>query len=115
TPVRRHRSRARSDRSGGMTPLWTSAEAQAATGGALQGGDWTATGVAIDSRALAPGDLFVALKDKRDGHDFVPAAFAAGAAAALVSRPVEGGPLLIVDDVLEDLRGLAAATRDRSR
>jgi UDP-N-acetylmuramoyl-tripeptide--D-alanyl-D-alanine ligase len=95
--------------------LWTAAEAAAATGGTLSGGaGWAASGVAIDSRALAPGDLFVALKDQRDGHDFVPAAFAAGACAALVSRSVEAGPELIVDDVLEGLRALGRAARDRS-
>ena len=95
-------------------PLWTAAEAQAATGGRLSGGDWAASGVAIDSRTLGKGDLFVALKDQRDGHDFLPAAFAAGAAAALVSRPSGAGPELVVPDVLEGLRGLAAAARDRS-
>ncbi len=96
-------------------PLWTAEEAHAATGGTLRGGAaWTASGVSIDSRSLAPGDLFVALKDQRDGHDFVSAAFAAGAAAALVSRPLDAGPELLVDNVLEGLRGLARAGRDRS-
>jgi UDP-N-acetylmuramoyl-tripeptide--D-alanyl-D-alanine ligase len=50
--------------------LWTSAEAQAATGGTAQG-VWSCTGISIDTRTLEPGDLFVALKDVRDGHDFV--------------------------------------------
>ena len=50
--------------------LWTSAEAAAATGGRATA-DWTATGVSIDTRSLVPGDLFVALKAARDGHDFV--------------------------------------------
>ncbi len=96
-------------------PLWSASEAAAATGGALQGGtDWAASGVAIDSRALARGDIFVALTDKRDGHDFVPAAFEAGASAALVSRPLGAGPELVVDDVMQGLRDLGAAARDRS-
>jgi UDP-N-acetylmuramoyl-tripeptide--D-alanyl-D-alanine ligase len=68
-----------------MSALWTVAEAAAATGGVARG-DWTASGVSIDTRALAPGDLFVALKDARDGHDFVADALAKGAAAAMVSR-----------------------------
>jgi UDP-N-acetylmuramoyl-tripeptide--D-alanyl-D-alanine ligase len=82
----------------------------------LVGSDsWIATGISIDTRSLAPGDLFVALKDARDGHDFVGAAFTSGASAALVSRSVEGAPaLLIVDDVLEGLRGLARGARLRS-
>src|SRR6185295_16471550 len=43
------------------------------------------SGLSIDSRSVAPGDVFVALKDVRDGHDFVTTAFERGAAAALVS------------------------------
>ncbi len=42
-------------------------------------------GFSIDTRSLKPGDVFVALKDQRDGHEFVSAAFKAGAAAAIVS------------------------------
>ena len=68
-----------------MSVIWTAAEAAAATGGAARG-DWAATGVSIDTRSLEPGDLFVALTAARDGHDFVAAALARGAAAALVSR-----------------------------
>ena len=64
-------------------------------------------------------DRFVALKDVRDGHDFVAAALAKGAAAALVSRVPEGvapdAPLLIVPDVLVALEGLGAFARARSR
>ncbi|MBC7106585.1 MAG: UDP-N-acetylmuramoylalanyl-D-glutamyl-2, 6-diaminopimelate--D-alanyl-D-alanine ligase, partial [Firmicutes bacterium] len=45
------------------------------------------SGVSVDSRTLRPGDLFVALRGPRhDGHDFVPAAFAAGACGAVVER-----------------------------
>jgi UDP-N-acetylmuramyl tripeptide synthase len=60
-----------------MTALWTAAEAAAATGGQVAG-DWTATGISIDSRSVAPGDLFVALSAARDGHDFVADALARG-------------------------------------
>lgn len=100
-----------------MTVLWASKDAAAATAGTT--GDWTASGVSIDTRTLQPGDLFVALKDQRDGHDFVAAALEKGAAAALVSRVPEGvasdAPLLIVDDVLEGLRNLAIAARQRTQ
>ncbi len=99
-----------------MTALWTRDAAAAATGGASPR-EWRASGVSIDTRSLAPGDLFVALTDRRDGHDFVAEALARGAAAALVSRRPEGvgadAPLLIVPDVLEGLRGLARAARAR--
>lgn len=96
-----------------MTALWTSAALREATGGTLAG-DVAVTGVSIDSRSIAPGDLFVALHAERDGHDFVPAAFAAGAACALVDRDVTGGPLLRVADTLAGLTALGAAGRARS-
>ncbi len=67
-------------------PLWTSDDIALATGGVVTA-PFTVTGtVSIDTRSIQPGDLFVALKDQRDGHDFVEAAFGAGAAGALVSR-----------------------------
>ena len=97
--------------------LWTAADAAAATGGRAQG-DWTVTGLAIDSRAMVPGALFVALRAARDGHDFVRAALDAGAGAALVSRVPEGcadAPLLVVDDVQAGLEALGRAGRARSR
>ncbi len=98
--------------------LWTADEAATATGGRAQG-SWAVEGVSIDTRTLLPGDLFVALKDVRDGHDFVAQALAAGAGAALVSRIPEGvaedAPLLFVPDVLAALEQLGAAGRARSR
>ncbi|MGB3243782.1 MAG: UDP-N-acetylmuramoyl-tripeptide--D-alanyl-D-alanine ligase [Sulfitobacter sp.] len=97
--------------------LWTSAEAAAATGGTVQG-DWSCDGVSIDTRTLVAGELFVALKDVRDGHDFVAQALEKGAGAALVSRVPEGvaadAPLLVVDDVLVALEKLGAAARART-
>ncbi|WP_126976118.1 UDP-N-acetylmuramoyl-tripeptide--D-alanyl-D-alanine ligase [Frigidibacter oleivorans] len=98
-------------------PLWTAAEAAAATGGRATR-DFAAQGVSIDTRTLVPGDLFVALKDVRDGHEFVRAALDKGAAAALVSRIPDGcsaaDPLLIVPDVLAGLAALGAAGRART-
>lgn len=94
--------------------LWTSDEIAAAMGGASSGAAFAATGVSIDTRTLEPGDLFVALAGERDGHEFVAQAFARGAAGALVSRGVEGGPAVGVRDTLRGLQALAAAARDRS-
>ena len=97
--------------------LWTSQDAAAATGGTAQG-NWQATGVSIDTRTLQPGDLFVALKVARDGHDFVAQALASGAAAALVSHIPDGvapdAPLLIVPDVQAALEALGRAARART-
>lgn len=112
-----------------MTPaLWTAYEAAAATGGALcaRGGDqgrwlaedWSASGLSIDTRTLKRGEIFVALADRRDGHDFVRSAFERGAAAALVARAPDdtpdGAPLLLVRDTLEGLCDLARAARLRN-
>ena len=100
-----------------MSALWTSRDAARATGGTSTA-DWQATGVSIDTRTLEPGALFVALKDVRDGHDFVAAALEGGAAAALVSRVPDNvpadAPLLIVGDVLRALEDLGRAARARS-
>ncbi|MCW1954842.1 MAG: UDP-N-acetylmuramoyl-tripeptide--D-alanyl-D-alanine ligase [Roseobacter sp.] len=100
-----------------MKPLWTAAQAAEATGGHT-GSDWAATGVSIDTRTLVAGDLFVALKAARDGHEFVAQALEKGAAAALVSHVPEGlegsGKLLLVADVLAALEDLGRAARARS-
>lgn len=98
--------------------LWTASEAVAATGG-VSAFYWEVEGVSIDTRTLQKGDLFVALKDVRDGHDFVAQALAAGAGAALVSRVPDDvpqdAPLLIVDDVLGGLEALGRAARARTQ
>jgi len=75
-----------------------------------------ATAVRTDSRAVQPGDLFVALRGERfDGHDFVEQARASGAVAALVSREVRGTPLpqVVVADTLKALGDLARTWRER--
>ena len=59
--------------------LWLAEDAQEATRGRLVGADsWIAAGISIDTRTLAAGDLFVALKDQRDGHEFLASAFQRG-------------------------------------
>ncbi len=100
------------------SPLWTSEDAVAATGGRATV-PFTVDGVSIDTRTLKPGDLFVALKAARDGHDFVSQALAHGAGAALVTHVPEGvaedAPLLIVDDVQTALEDLGRASRARTK
>ena len=100
-----------------MVPLWTSTDAALATGGHSTT-LWQATGVSIDTRTLQPGDLFIALTDQRDGHDFVAAALERGAAAALATHRPDNvpanAPLLIVPDVLAALTALGAAARART-
>ncbi len=101
-----------------MSALWTAAEAATATGGEAIG-DWQVSGISIDTRTLQPGDLFVALKAARDGHDFVAQALEKGAGAALVTHRPTGvaadAPLLIVEDVQAALEGLGQAARARTQ
>jgi len=77
------------------------------------GQDFNAHGVETDSRALAPGDLFVALSAARDGHDFVPQALVQGAAGSLVSKAAPE-PCIQVDDTLRALGRLGEAARRRA-
>ena len=94
-------------------PLWASDEIAAATGGLLQGADFAATGVSIDTRTLEPGDLFVALKGERDGFVFARDAFAKGAAGVLTAQLVDG-PHVLVDDTQVALERLGLVARERS-
>ena len=100
------------------TPLWGWDEIVAAAGGVGDGVPTRAiTGLSIDSRGLAAGEVFVALKDQRDGHAFVSSAFERGASAALVrtdyERKAGDGPLIRVADTLKGLEGIARAARAR--
>lgn len=100
-----------------MVPMTLSEIADAAAG-RLRDADPAAVvaAVEVDSRAIGPGGLFVALRGSRDGHDFVGDAFRAGAIAAVVSgeRAVAGaGPAVLVDDTLAALGRIAAAARRR--
>jgi UDP-N-acetylmuramoyl-tripeptide--D-alanyl-D-alanine ligase len=83
-------------------------------------GALVATGYSIDSRTVAPGEVFFAVRGERlDGHDFVTAAFERGAVAAVVSRARVASlpdaalahPLLIAEDPLLALQSLAAHVR----
>jgi UDP-N-acetylmuramoyl-tripeptide--D-alanyl-D-alanine ligase len=100
-------------------PLWTAREAAAATDGIATGG-WRADGVSIDSRSVAEGDLFIALKGPNfDGHAYAAAALEAGAAAAMIDHLPEGlsstAPLLRVADTMAGLEALGRIGRHRAR
>jgi UDP-N-acetylmuramoyl-tripeptide--D-alanyl-D-alanine ligase len=83
--------------------------------GSADGPSTVFTGISIDSRSVAPGDLFVAIKGpNHDGHDFVPQALEK-AAGALVSRemPVPlGRTLIVVPDTLAALQQMARHLRE---
>jgi UDP-N-acetylmuramoyl-tripeptide--D-alanyl-D-alanine ligase len=100
------------------SPLWTWDALVAAADAQADGTPAAAiTGFSIDTRAIHPGEVFVALTDTRDGHDFVSAAFKAGAAAALVSRTYSrrdgDGALLRVEEPLRGLERIGIAARKR--
>ncbi|HKD91028.1 MAG TPA: Mur ligase domain-containing protein, partial [Terriglobales bacterium] len=66
-------------------PLWRVAELSSACGTFDR--EAVAEGYSIDSRTLTPGQLFFAIRGERlNGHDFVPAALAAGAIAAVIEK-----------------------------
>ena len=94
-------------------PLWTSAEIAKATGGEASG-DFTVSGLSIDTRTIEAGDLFVPLKDVRDGHDFIPMAMEKGAGGTLSEIAVEGHAV-IVKDSLQALRDLGKESVQRSQ
>jgi UDP-N-acetylmuramoyl-tripeptide--D-alanyl-D-alanine ligase len=96
---------------------WTGADLRAWQGDQP---DLPSTGYSIDTRTLAPGDLFFAIRGERyDAHEFVTAAFERGARAAVISRSkaaqflevARTRTLLLVDDPLEALQTLATAVR----
>ena len=97
-----------------MTALWTAHDLVEATGGSMDT-PFAASGVSIDTRSLQPNDLFVGLLGETgDGHEYVTAAIAKGAAGAMVHRDVpDAGRLLLVDDTLAGLHRLGGYARHR--
>ncbi len=91
----------------------TLARASACMSGRLAGSDAAFRGVSTDSRRVQPRELFFALSGPNfDGADFVPQAAAAGAAGAVVGRPVAADlPTIEVDDTRRALGLMAAAWR----
>jgi UDP-N-acetylmuramoyl-tripeptide--D-alanyl-D-alanine ligase len=105
------------------TVLWTAKDLVNAVGGTCpgaEGGDWSATGISIDSRTVKPGDVFIALKGPNfDGHAYVLAALKNGAAAAIVQSAIpDSGEyhnrLVMVKDTFAALQNLGVAGRSRS-
>jgi UDP-N-acetylmuramoyl-tripeptide--D-alanyl-D-alanine ligase len=101
-------------------PLWTQAQIEMVLSCKASAAFPSVGGISIDTRSLEHGDLFVALKDARDGHDFVADAFAKGAGVALISAEraaqLSGlGPVLPVADPLKALERLGMARRAQSK
>ncbi|MGL4634936.1 MAG: UDP-N-acetylmuramoylalanyl-D-glutamyl-2,6-diaminopimelate--D-alanyl-D-alanine ligase [Beijerinckiaceae bacterium] len=103
-----------------MTMLWTHDDLLSGLGAVLVGkAPAGVSGMSIDTRTIAPGDLFFALQgESRDGHEFVQMALEKGAAAAVVTAPnvdaLKGfGALYVVDDALLAMERLGRASRAR--
>jgi UDP-N-acetylmuramoyl-tripeptide--D-alanyl-D-alanine ligase len=101
--------------------LWTVDAMAEAMGAERQGAlPQSVSDISIDSRTIAAREAFFALSDRRDGHEFVAAALAAGAGLAVVAADRRAqfpsdAPLLVAPDVLAGLRDLAAAARARTQ
>lgn len=95
------------------SPLWSASEIRYAVDGILQG-DFDVFGISNDTRTLQPGDLYIALagRGNHDGHDFVPQAFAQGAAGVLVQQnPVDKS--ILVSDTFAAMQRLGIEARNR--
>ena len=96
-----------------MSPLWTARAIASATGGTASA-DFTAHGVAFDSREVMKGDLFIAMKgETADGHAFIDKAIAAGAAGIVCETDI-AHPHVRVADSAAALNALGVASRARS-
>jgi len=97
-----------------MSELWTSADIAKATNGKANA-DFSVSGISIDTRSIEAEDLFVPLKDVRDGHDFIPMALDKGAGGVLSEKPASNGNAVIVEDSFQALRDLGKSGVERSQ
>jgi UDP-N-acetylmuramoyl-tripeptide--D-alanyl-D-alanine ligase len=92
---------------------FSAAELAAHLGGELVGPDISIEGASIDSRTIRPGQLYAPMVAERDGHAFIPAALAAGAAAYLTAQEPIGGTAIRVRDTAAALLSLGRWARGR--
>lgn len=91
----------------------TAREVATVTGGHLVGASVELNGASIDSRTIRPGELFVPVIAERDGHDFIEAARAAGAAGYLTTHQPQGGSAIVVMDTGQALAELGRWARSQ--
>ncbi len=98
-----------------MDYLWTVKELRRACGVATKGADVDVLGISIDSRTVNKGDAFIALKNEKDGHDYVQKAYERGAVCAIVEKQIDC-PILqvVVPDTFKALYAMADAQRSHS-
>ena len=87
-----------------MSPIFSAQELHSIVGGKLFENDWSVSGISIDSRNIKNNDLFIALKAKRDGNDFIISAIENGAKAAIINKIPKvlpkNFPFILVNDSL---------------
>ncbi len=95
-----------------MSKLWKASDIAKTTGG-VASGEWSVSGVSIDSRSIGKGELFIPLKAARDGHDFISMAQENGAGGVLSERDMSDNHVR-VEDTLKALHALGKEGVDRS-
>ena len=100
-----------------MSPVFSADELHSVVGGKLSKKNWEVHGISIDSREIKKNDLFIALKSKRDGNDFILSAIEKGAKAAIVNKVPIGLPInfpyILVKDSMKALHAIAKYSRKR--
>ena len=100
-----------------MEPIFSAEELHSIVGGNLSQGNWEVCGVSIDSRSINKDDLFIAIKSKRDGNDFLLSAIDNGAKAAIITSLQAGlpanFPYILVKDGTKALKEIAIYSRKR--
>ncbi len=102
-----------------MSPIFSADELHNIVGGKLHKKNWNVTGISIDTREIKKNELFLALKTKRDGNDFIFSAIEKGAKAAIINKIPIGlpanFPYILVKDSMQALYAIAKYSRKRYR
>ena len=100
-----------------MSTIFSAEELHSIVGGKLFENDWLVSGISIDSRTIKKNDLFIALKAKRDGNDFIVSAIENGAKAAIINKiPKDlpkNFPFILVNNSVEALYSIAKYSREK--
>ena len=100
-----------------MSTIFSAEELHSIVGGKLFENDWLVSGISIDSRTIQKNDLFIALKAKRDGNDFIVSAIENGAKAAIINKiPKDlpkNFPFILVNNSVEALHSIAKYSRKK--
>ena len=100
-----------------MPPIFSAEELHSIVGGKLFENDWLVSGISIDSRTIKKNELFIALKAKRDGNDFIVSAIENGAKAAIINKiPKDlpkNFPFILVNNSVEALYSIAKYSRKK--